>query len=118
MTLDETINKLTTMKLHTLARGLREIMELPPDRQLAFEDQLGLLVDQEWTERENRKVARRIQEARLSTRAVPEEILCDAARGLERSQLRDLTTCQWVKSHHNVVILGATGVARASSQPL
>ena len=65
MTLDETINKLTTMKLHTLAKGLREIMELPPDRQLAFEDQLGLLVDQEWTERENRKVARRIHEARL-----------------------------------------------------
>jgi len=103
VTLDETINKLTTMKLHTLAKGLREIMELPPDRQLAFEDQLGLLVDQEWTERENRKVARRIQEARLSTRAAPEEILCDAARGLERSQLRD----------HNVVILGATGVGKS-----
>jgi DNA replication protein DnaC len=113
VTLDETINKLTTMKLHTLAKGLREIMELPPDRQLAFEDQLGLLVDLEWTERENRKVARRIQEARLSTRAAPEEILCDAARGLERSQLRDLTTCQWVKSHHNVVILGATGVGKS-----
>jgi len=101
------------MKLHTLAKGLREIMELPPDRQLAFEDQLGLLVDQEWTERENRKVARRIQEARLSTRAAPEEILCDAARGLERAQLRDLTTCQWVKSHHNIVILGATGVGKS-----
>jgi DNA replication protein DnaC len=113
VTLDETINKLTTMKLHTLAKGLREIMELPPDRQLAFQDQLGLLVDQEWAERENRKVARRIQEARLSTRAAPEEILCDAARGLERAQLRELTTCQWVKSHHNIVILGATGVGKS-----
>lgn len=101
------------MKLHTLAKGLREIMELPPDRQLAFEDQLGMLVDQEWTERENRKVARRIQEARLSTRAAPEEILCDAARGLDRAQLRDLTSCQWVKSHHNIVILGATGVGKS-----
>lgn len=101
------------MRLHTLAKGLREIMELPPDRQLAFHDQLGMLVDQEWTERENRKIARRIQEARLSTRAAPEEILCDAARGIERAQLRDLTTCQWVKSHHNIVILGATGVGKS-----
>ncbi|MEO7033616.1 MAG: IS21-like element helper ATPase IstB [Polyangiaceae bacterium] len=101
------------MRLHTLAKGLREIMELPPDRQLAFHDQLGMLVDQEWTERENRKIARRIQEARLSPRAAPEEILCDAARGIERAQLRDLTTCQWVKSHHNIVILGATGVGKS-----
>jgi DNA replication protein DnaC len=101
------------MKLHMLAKGLREIMELPPDKQLAFEDQFGLLVDQEWADRENRKVARRIQEARLSTRAAPEEILCDAARGLERALLRDLTTCQWVKSHHNLVILGATGVGKS-----
>ena len=31
MTLDETINKLTaTMKLHALAKGLREIMEITP----------------------------------------------------------------------------------------
>jgi len=42
------------MKRHTLAKGLREMPELPPDRQLAFEDELGLLVDQEWSERENR----------------------------------------------------------------
>jgi DNA replication protein DnaC len=27
--------------------------------------------------------------------------------------LRDLTTCQWVKSHHNLVILGATGVGKS-----
>jgi DNA replication protein DnaC len=89
------------------------MLDLPPDKQLSFEEKLALLVDQEWTERENRKVARRIKEARLSTRAAPEEIICDAARGLERAMLRDLTTCQWVRSHHNVVILGPTGVGKS-----
>ena len=92
MTLDETIQKLIDLKLHALAKSLREMMEMPPDRQLSFEDKLGLLVDQEWTSRENRRVSRRVQEAKLSVRAAPEEILCDAARGLEHSTLRDLTS--------------------------
>ena len=79
MTNDETLHKLTEMKLHTMAKSLREMHALPPDKQLSFEEKLALVVDQEWTERENRKFSRRIKEARLSTRAAPDEIICDAA---------------------------------------
>lgn len=113
MTLDETIQKLIDLKLHALAKSLREMMEMPPDRQLSFEDKLGLLVDQEWTSRENRRVSRRVQEAKLSVRAAPEEILCNSARGLEHNTLRDLTSYQWVRSHHNLLLLGATGVGKS-----
>lgn len=113
MTIDETIQKLIDLKLHALAKSLREMLDMPPDKQLSFEDKLGLLVDHEWTDRENRRVSRRIKEARLSVRAAPEEILCDAARGLERAALRELSTCQWVRSHHNLVVLGPTGVGKS-----
>jgi DNA replication protein DnaC len=113
MTIDETVQKLIELKLPTLAKNLREMLALPPDGQLSFEEKLGLLVDHEWTDRENRKVARRTKEARLSVRAAPEEILCDASRGLERKTLRDLATCQWVRSHHNLLLLGPTGVGKS-----
>jgi len=113
VTIDETIQKLIDLKLHALAKSLREMLAMPPDRQLSFEDKLGLLVDHEWTDRENRRVARRIKEAHLSVRAAPEEILCDAARGLERGVLRELSACQWVRSHHNLVVLGPTGVGKS-----
>lgn len=89
------------------------MLTMPPNKQLSFEEKLALLVDQEWAERENRKCSRRIKEARLSIRAAPDEIICDAARGLERAQLRDFTTCQWVRSHHNIVVLGSTGVGKS-----
>jgi hypothetical protein len=36
MTNDETIHRLTEMKLHTLAKSLREMLALPPDKQLFF----------------------------------------------------------------------------------
>jgi hypothetical protein len=113
MTLDETIQKLIDLKLHALAKSLREMMEMPPDRQLSFEDKLGLLVDQEWTSRENRRVSRRVQEAKLSVRAAPEEILGDSARGLVHSTLRELSSCQWVRSHHNLLLLGTAGVGKS-----
>ena len=113
MTLDETIQKLIELKMHALAKALREMMDMPPDTQLSFEDKLGLLVDQEWTSRENRRVSRRMHEAKLSVRASPEEIVCDPARGLERATLRELSTCQWVRSHHNLLLLGPTGVGKS-----
>jgi DNA replication protein DnaC len=101
------------MKLHTLASALREMNELPPDSQLSFLEKLGMLVDREWTDRENRKVARRVKEARLTARAAPEEILCDSARGLDKPVFRELMTCQWVRSHHNVIALGPTGIGKS-----
>jgi DNA replication protein DnaC len=113
MTLDETIQKLIDLKLHALAKSLREMMEMPPDKHLTFEDKLGLLVDQEWTSRENRRVSRRVQEAKLSVRAATEEIICDSARGLEHATLRELSSGQWVRSHHNLLLLGATGVGKS-----
>jgi DNA replication protein DnaC len=101
------------MKLNTLAKALREMHDLPPDKQLSFEEKIGLLVDQEWIDRENRKVARRIKEARLSVRAAPEEIACDAARGIDKPLLRELMTCQWVRSHLNIIAIGPTGIGKS-----
>jgi DNA replication protein DnaC len=86
---------------------------MPPNRQLSFEDRIGLLVDQEWTDRENRRVDRRIKEAHLSVRAGPEETLCDSARGLDKSTWLDLTTCRWVRSHQNVIAIGPTGIGKS-----
>jgi DNA replication protein DnaC len=72
-----------------------------------------LLVDQEWTERENRKFSRRIKEARLSTRVAPDEIICDTVRGLETRIVARPHQCQWVRSHHNIVVVGPTGVGNS-----
>ncbi|HEX2733889.1 MAG TPA: IS21-like element helper ATPase IstB [Polyangiaceae bacterium] len=105
--------KADQLKLNALVLALREMQQGPPDTQLSFEDKLGLLVDYEWTERENRKIARRTKEARNSVLAAPEELICDSARGLDRATARDLTSCQWVRSHHNLVVLGPTGVGKS-----
>ena len=113
MLIEETIEKLLAMRLPTMAAATREILQNAPSEQLSFEDKLGLVVDREWTERDNRRVARRIKEARLSTSASLEQVDCDAARGLDKTLVRQLMTCQWVKHKQNIIITGATGTGKS-----
>ena len=113
MTNDETINKLLQLKLTSFARAFREMLETLPDKQLTIEEQVGLLVDREWTDRENRRLERRLKDSRVSASAAPEQVICDSARGIDRAAWRDLRTCGWVRSKHNVIILGATGVGKS-----
>jgi DNA replication protein DnaC len=113
MNIEETIQKLYDMKLQTLATALREMTQMPPDSQLSFEEKLGLLVEREWAERDNRKLARRVKQAKLSIHASPEQIICDPARGLDKPVLRELSSCHWVRAHHNVIAIGPTGIGKS-----
>jgi DNA replication protein DnaC len=92
---------------------VRELQQTAPGHELSFDEKLGFVVDREWTERENRRLARRIRDARLSTRASLDNVLCDPERGLDKSMLRQLGTCSWVKSKQNVVVVGKTGVGKS-----
>lgn len=113
MLIEETIEKLLAMRLPTMAAATREILQSAPSEQLSFEDKLGLVVDREWSDRDNRRVARRIKEARLGTSASLEQVDCDTARGLDKALVRQLMTCQWAKQKQNVIITGATGTGKS-----
>jgi DNA replication protein DnaC len=101
------------LRMPGMARATRELLESAPSERLSFEDKLSLIVDREWTERDNRRVSRRIKEARLTTRAALEAVECDASRGLEKSFIKQLTTCQWAKSKQNILITGPTGTGKS-----
>lgn len=110
---EETIQKLLEMKLRTMAQALRELMESAPGNQLSFEEQLGLLVDREWTERRNQQLARRLKQAKLGCSACLEDVWCEPGRGVDKATVRALATCQWVRAKQNVIAIGATGVGKS-----
>ena len=80
---------------------------------LGFEERLSMLVDRELTERSNRRLERMLKAARLRTPAVIEDIDFRRPRGLERAQILSLAESHWVRSHHCVVIVGATGLGKS-----
>jgi DNA replication protein DnaC len=97
-----------------MAKVLREILATAPGNALSFEEKIGMLVDREWTDRDNRRLSRRLKDAKLGTgRAILEDVTVDAARGLDKSVVRELATCGWARAKQNVVIIGATGVGKS-----
>ena len=107
-----TLNKLQALKFTGMAAALAEQMKMPDIAELAFEERLGLLVDRELTERENRRLTSRLRRARLKHNAALEDIDYRHPRGLDKSLIQSLAACQWVKEHLNILLTGPTGVGK------
>jgi len=108
------IEKLLVMRLNGMAEGLQTQEQDPAARELSFLERLGLLVDQQWSWRQNQALARRLKTAKLRGNACVEDIDYRAARGLDKSVVRALTQeSAWVRNHENIFVLGPTGVGKS-----
>ena len=107
-----TLDKLEALRFSGMAKALTEQMTVPDIEELSFEERLGLLVDREMTEREDRRLKTRLRQAKLKQSACVEDIDYRQPRGLDKSLLLDLAGCQWIKRHLNIMITGPTGVGK------
>src|ERR1019366_3064366 len=107
-----TLDKLGQLKLRGMARALLEQREGSDYHSLNFEDRLGLLVDREIQDRENRRLQRYLTTARLRASACVEDIDFYYSRGLDRTQILHLADCHWVDAHQQVLITGPTGAGK------
>ena len=70
-----TLEKLHALKLTAMAAAWTEQQHQADMTALAFDERFGLLVDAEWLARENKRLARALQEAKLKlSQAVPETL--------------------------------------------
>ncbi len=106
------MEKLQTLRFHGMLIALEEQMQMTDIGSLTFEDRLGLLIDREMTERDNRKLAARLKKAKLRQNASLEDVDLRYSRGLDKSLLMQLGQCRWLKEHQNVLIIGPTGVGK------
>lgn len=110
---EETHNKLTSMKLYGLAAAFQGYLEQARGAdELSFDERFGIFVDREWTDRQDRRLTNRLKGAKLREPACLEDVDYRHPRGLDRSVMQRLTTCQWVKNHEAVLITGATGLGK------
>ena len=110
----QTLEKLHTLRLHGMAEAFRAQSEQTGITELSFEERFALLVDQQWTWRQNRALERRLTQAKLRHRASVEDIDFRSPRGLDRTLLRSLTqNSAWVREHQNVFLIGPTGIGKS-----
>jgi DNA replication protein DnaC len=113
MLLHPTIEGLRALRLAGMARALEEQAALPHIQALSFEERLGLLVQREVAERDNTRLVARLRQAHLRQAAVVEEIDWRHRRGLDKQLMASLISCQWVAQHHNLLLVGPTGIGKS-----
>ncbi len=113
MLIHPTAERLRGLGLSAMAEAFLELQAMAEAAELSREDWLGLLVDREATSRENKRLARRLREAKLRQAAVIEDTDFRTPRGLDRALFLKLAGCGWIREHAHVVIGGPTGVGKS-----
>jgi DNA replication protein DnaC len=108
-----TDDKLRTLKLTGMLKALLEQRHSETAESLSFEERLGLLVDREQTERDNRRLTTRLRSARLRQSACLEDLDWKAPRGLDRNLVLALADGRYLAKGHNVLVTGPTGVGKS-----
>jgi DNA replication protein DnaC len=100
------------MKLNGMVEAFKEHLIQPDLSELSFEERFTLLVDRQWTWKEDHRMRRLLSQAKLKINACIEDIDFRAPRGLQKSVILQLASCDWIKNAHNVIITGPTGVGK------
>jgi DNA replication protein DnaC len=108
-----TMEKLQALKLAAMAAAWTAQQQDAAASQLSFDERFGLLVEAEWLARENARLTRHLQAAKLKlSQACLEAIDYPARRELDKALVRQLATGRWIAEHQHVLITGATGTGK------
>ncbi len=109
---NQTMEKMNQMKLYGMARAMQSTLDMgladiTPDEFVAH------LVDAEWDDRYNRRLARLIKNAKFRYKASIEDIDFSLARGLDKNMFMRFSDCGFIKSKRNIIITGPTGTGKS-----
>ena len=110
---NQTLDLLHELRLTGMAAALEEQQRMAGVDELNCEDRLALLLEREKTERENRRLTRLLQHAKLRLPASVEDIDFRAPRGLDRSLILRLASGDWIRRHQSLLIVGPTGSGKS-----
>ena len=105
--------RLRALGLSAMADTFLQMQLDPAATDLSREDWLGLLLEREVTARDNKRLGRRLSQARLRQNAVVEDTDFRAQRGLDRALFHTLAGGDWIRHSQHLVINGPTGVGKS-----
>jgi DNA replication protein DnaC len=108
----QTLDLLHTLRLTGMAQALAEQEGVPDLGPLSFDDRFALLLEREKGAREQRRLTRLLQLARLRVSASVEDINFRVKRGLDRATILRLASGDWIRAHQVTLLVGPTGTGK------
>lgn len=113
MLVEQTLEKLSAMKFSGMLAALQDWMQRGSKaHDVDPADLVGLLVDAEWTARENRRLTERLRQAKFPQQATVEAIDYQHARGLQKQKMLEIVSCRWIAERQNLIVTGPTGIGK------
>ena len=106
------LNKMKQMKLLGMARAFQLTMESDKNEKFTPDEMVVHLIDAEWDDRFNRRLDRKIKDARFRYKASIEQIAFDNDR-VDKNQIHRLADCTFIKRNENIIITGSTGIGKS-----
>lgn len=105
--------KLTQLRLKGMLRTWEALAETRRIQELSFSDGMEMLLQAEEDERRNIRFERLLKNAKFRYQASLEELNYDSSRGLDKSLITDLATCQYIVNGESLIITGAAGCGKS-----
>ena len=110
---EEVLKKMKDMKLYGMLRAFETSLETDSMNSLTTDELIAHLIDEEWDDRSNRKIARNTQNAKFHYKASIEQMYFDTDRGIDKNQVMRLAECTFINNKDNVMITGSTGIGKS-----
>lgn len=110
---NQTIEKLRQMRLSAMAQFHEQHVKNNQYAQSTPDEYLALLTDQEWEDRQNKKIQRLLKHASLRQKATIAEISYTETRNLDKNMFQRISTLDFISKKENIIITGSSGVGKS-----
>jgi DNA replication protein DnaC len=108
-----TIEKMKQMRMGGMAEMHYTNTQNNINLEYTIDQYVAMLVDQEWENRQNKKIKSLIKSAHFRYPATIRDIDYSAKRELDKNTYERLALLDFVRNHENVIITGATGTGKS-----
>jgi DNA replication protein DnaC len=109
----EILQLMHKLKLWGMRTSFEAMLQAKNSQHINNDECINLLLQAEWEDRENKKLLRRLQNAKFRYRASMEEIDYVTQRGIDKTLLMRLSDSSFIKKPENIIITGPTGVGKS-----
>jgi DNA replication protein DnaC len=107
-----TLSQLRDLRLCAMAEGFKEQQLNNSIKTLSFEERFGLLVENEWLHRRNKRTERLVKQAGFRVCAAIEDIDWLGKKGISKPEILKLSLGSYIKKALNILLSGPTGVGK------
>lgn len=105
--------KMKQLRLHGMSTRWQALVETRKQNELSLSEGIELLLHSEEEQRDNNRFDRLRKQAGFRYQASIAEINYDTARGINKGQIADLATAEYLEKGESVLITGATGCGKS-----